>query len=81
MELHIRIEKSFEGEFRAVVKGSEFADDVVDIITMPWVVGQSTAVKQLGIFLTRASADVVDAHKRNASITPEFIRGILARPY
>lgn len=76
MEYQIKIDKSFEGEFRAILRHDE-----IDIITMPWVVGESMAWKQLGLILQRAHADVLYACRNNAPFKIDAINQILNRKF
>lgn len=71
MQLQINIEKSFEGEYRVVVRR---LDGEFDIITMPWVVGKVYAIKRLGLLLSRKSADVLYAVETNTPMSGDFLR-------
>lgn len=71
MQLQINIEKSFEGEYRAVVRR---LDGEFDIITMPWVVGKVYAIKRLGLLLSKKSADVLYAVETNTPMSASFLK-------
>lgn len=73
MEFSIKIEKSFEGEYRGVVRkeGEDF-----DLITMPWVCGQDTAMKMLGILFSKNFTDVLYAFATNTPLSQQFLKTI-----
>lgn len=65
----LRIEKSFEGEFRAVLNSHE-----TDIVTMPWLVGKDVAIKKFGQLLQTAHADIIYAAQNQAPVTLDTIK-------
>ena len=74
LKMNFSIEKSFEGGFRVVLRG-----DDCDIVTMPWVVGETTAMQQFTKVLHKW-ADVKYALQYNISIPNDFIRKVINEP-
>lgn len=72
-ELTIRIEKSFEGEFRGVVKK---VDGDFDLITMPWIVGPDMALKRLGLLFAKKTADVMHSLDTDTPMRSDFLATI-----
>ncbi len=72
--MNIIIDKSFEGEFRVILRG-----DDCDIVTMPWVVREATAMRQFAKVLCQWE-DVKYALQRNISVSNDFIRKAVNEP-
>lgn len=72
-KLTITIEKSFEGEFRGVVRK---ADGEFDLITMPWIVGADAALKRLGTLFSKKTADVIHCLDTDTPMRHDFLKTI-----
>jgi hypothetical protein len=66
----VTIEKSFEGEFRGVVRKD---DGDFDLITMPWIVGADNAFQKLGTLFSKKTADVMHCLDTDTPLSREFL--------
>ena len=71
--MKIVIEKSFEGEFRVVLRNN---DDDNDLITMPWVVRETTAMQQFAKVLANW-VDVKYALQTNTPMSQEYLKKVI----